>query len=145
MGMHKAILAVSLLMGLLSCSTAALHMEYQVKVPPQYQMTPLVVPPSGESEPVRYQVSFEAFWWNCVMVRAENLDARCPFLCSGTGAAAAGCTNGAIDAERQIQGLLKKHSRSEVQRYLRTLASTQEAKEKIHPYFQETPKPEKVE
>jgi hypothetical protein len=120
-------------------------MECQVKVPPQYQKTPFVVPPSGELEPVRYQKAFEAFWWNCVTVRAETLDTRCPFLCSGTAAATAGCADGAIDAERQIEGLLSKNSRSEVQRYLRALASTQEAKEKIYPYFQETPRAEKVE
>jgi hypothetical protein len=59
MGIYKAVVKVSVLVGVLSCSPAGLHMEYQVKVPPQYQKTPFIVPPSGESEPVRYQIQLK--------------------------------------------------------------------------------------
>ncbi len=121
------------------------HMICQVKVPSKYQKTPGNPPPNGEPEPIRYQKSFEAFWWNCVMVKANNLDARCPFTCSGTPAAVAGCSDGESDAENKIADLLNKFSRSDVTQYLRSLASTEEAKKKIYPYFQETPQPEKVQ
>ena len=121
------------------------HMMCEVKVPADYQKTPWNPPPNGEPEPIRYQKSYEAFWWNCVMVKANNLDARCPFTCSGTPAAVAGCVDGESDADRQIAASLNKYSRPEVQKYLHSMASTEEAKNKIYPYFQATPQPEKVQ
>jgi len=120
-------------------------MECRVKVPTEYQKTPSNPPPNGEEEPILYKESYEAFWWNCVMVKADNLDARCPFTCSGTPAAAAGCGDGESDADNKIEDLLAKYSRSEVKKYLRALASTEEAKKKIYPYFEGTPQPEKVQ
>ena len=118
------------------------HLVCQVKVPAEYQKTPWNPPPNGKPEPIRYQKSYEAFWWNCVMVKANNLDACCPFTCSGTAADAAGCGDGESDAGSIIAALLTKYSRSEVQQYLRSIASTEEAKKKTHPYFQDTPRPE---
>ena len=47
------------------------HMICQVKVPSKYQNIPGNPPPNGEPEPIRYQKSFEAFWWNCVMVSEQ--------------------------------------------------------------------------
>ena len=79
------------------------------------------------------------------MVKANDLNARYPFACSGTPAAVAGCGDGESDANDKIATLLKKHSRSEVQHYLLSIASTEEAKKKINPYSQETPQPEKVQ
>jgi hypothetical protein len=128
----------------LSCVSHKPYIECRVSVPNEYQKTPWNPPPNGEPEPIRYKTSYEAFWWNCVMVKANNLDERCPFTCSGTPAAVAGCVDGESNADRQITGLMNKYSRSEVQQYLRSLASTEEAKKKIYPYFQETPQPEKV-
>lgn len=142
----KTILVFLLAISILSCATAGPHMVCRVKVPTEYQKTPPWNPsPNGEPEPIRYQKTYEAFWWNCVMVKADNLDARCPFTCSGTPAAAAGCGDGESDAANKIADLLTKYSRSEVKQYLRSLAATEQAKKKIYPYFQETPQPEKVQ
>ncbi len=142
---QRTILISALILPMLSCLSHGPHLECHVTIPSEYQKTPWDPPPNGESEPIRYKKSYEAFWWNCVMVKADNLDARCPFTCSGTPAAAAGCGAGESDADWKIADLLNKYSRSEVQQYLRSLASTEEAKKKIYPYFQETPQPEKVQ
>lgn len=121
------------------------HMSLRchVRVPREYRKTPFNPPPNGEPEPVRYSRAYEAFWWNCVAVRAAKLDGRCPFAASGTPAASAGAVDGAMNADEQIDGLLKHHSPSKVQRYLRTLASTKEAKRAMSPYF-DSPTPERV-
>ena len=52
----------------------------------------------------------------------------------GTPAAAEGASDGAMNAEAQIDQLLKKHSGSIVQQHLRRLASTDEARKKMRPY-----------
>ena len=78
------------------------------------------------------------------MLKAEDLEARCPFTCSGTPAASYGCSDGALDADRQIKQLLKIHDKAKVQRYLQTLASDPEGIEKIKPYFPNGPRAEKV-
>jgi hypothetical protein len=122
--------------------TEGAHLACQVKVLAAYQKTPWNPPPNGEPEPIRYQKTYNAFWWNCVMVKANNLDACCLFTCSGTAADAAGCGDGKSDAGSIIAALHTKLLRSEVQQYLRSIASTEEAKNKIHPYFQDTPRPE---
>jgi len=79
-------------------------------------------------------MAFEAFWWQCIVIRADDLQARCPFAASGTPAAAEGASDGAMNAEAQIDQLLKKHSGSIVQQHLRRLASTDEARKKMRPY-----------
>lgn len=114
-----------------------------VKVPREYRKTPFNPPPNGEPEPVRYTVAYEAFWWNCVAVRAADLRGRCPFLASGTPAASAGAMDGAANAEDQIRRLQRKYAASAVQQYLNTIASQPEAKDKMRPYF-DKPTPEVV-
>jgi hypothetical protein len=69
------------------------------------------------------------------MVRADYLEGRCPITCSGTAAATLGCRDGAIDANRQIDQLLKQFSAAKVQDYLRSLARNPEGLAKILPYF----------
>ena len=64
------------------------------------------------------------------MVRANDLDARCPFACSGTAAASYGCSDGELDASSQIDGLLERYPRQEVQEYLRSYVA-----EHAHKYF----------
>ncbi len=76
------------------------------------------------------------------MVKAKDFSARCPFVCSGTKAASAGCAMGATDADARIARLLHAHSRDEVRRHLRELASKERAKQAIYPYFRQTPRPE---
>jgi hypothetical protein len=71
----------------------------------------------------RYTEAYESFWWNCVMVRAGDLKARCPSLCSGSPAATSGCLDGGTNASQQIDRLLEKHSDREVQSYLRSLVA----------------------
>jgi hypothetical protein len=78
------------------------------------------------------------------MVKAVSLEGRCQFTCSGTPAATYGCSDGAIDAERQIRQLLKVHDKMKVQDYLRSVASDQVGKEKIKSYFPDGPRAEKV-
>ena len=48
-----------------------------------------------------------------------------------------------MNAEEQIEKLLRKYSEQEVQSYLRSLAAQMEAKEKMSPYF-DKPTPEVV-
>ena len=105
--------------------------------------TPFKPPPNGEPETVRYTVAYGVFSWNCVAVRAANLQGRCQFLASGPPAASAGVSDGALNADSQIDRLLKKRVTSEVQKYLRSIASTPAAKWKMRPYFDE-PTPEVV-
>jgi hypothetical protein len=100
-------------------------------------------PPNGQQERVRYKVAYEAFWWNCVSVRAVDLNRRCPFLPSGTPAACAGAWDGETNADEQIEALLKTYPARRVQTYLRSLASSPRAKGKMQPYF-ESPQTEIV-
>lgn len=110
-------------------------MRCRVIVPKEFKTTSPTPPPNGESEAKRYTAAYEAFWWNCVAVRAANLHGRCPFTASGTPAASDGAREGASDADSQIDRLLKTHARAEVQKYLRSIAFTAAAKEKMRSYF----------
>jgi hypothetical protein len=110
-------------------------MKCVVKVPREYRKTTFNPPPNGQPEPVRYSVAYEAFWWNCVAVRAADLRGRCPFVASGTPAASAGAMDGASNAADQIRRLQRKYAASVVQQYLNTIASQPEAKQKMRSYF----------
>ena len=130
---------------LLSCITVSADagptMKCVVNVPREYRKTPFNPPPNGQPEPVRYRVAYEAFWWNCVAVRAADLRDRCPFLASGTPAASGGAMDGATNAEDQIRRLQRKYAASAVRQYLNTIASDPEVKQKMRPYF-DKPTPE---
>ena len=127
------------------CVSQPMHISCQVRVPTEFKKDPPGwMSPTGEPESVRYTESYEAFWWNCFMVKAAGLEGRCPFTCSGTPAATYGCSDGAMDAERQIRQLLNLHDRMKVQDYLRSKTSDKEAKEKIKSYFPDGPEAEKV-
>ncbi|MFC1885113.1 hypothetical protein ACFL2O_10115 [Thermodesulfobacteriota bacterium] len=116
-----------------------------VNVPDEFKQDPPGwIPPNGEPESIRYTKTYEAFWWNCVMVKAEGLGRRCPFTCSGTPGATSGCPDGADDAEKQIMQLLKYHDAKEVMEYLKTLAKNSIGLSKIKPYFPDGPCAEKV-
>jgi hypothetical protein len=119
------------------------NMKCVVKVPKEYRKTPFNPPPNGQPEPVRYTAAYEAYWWNCVGVRAADLRGRCPFVASGTPAASAGAMDGATNAENQIRRLRQKYPASVVQKYLNTIASRPEAKQKMRHYF-DKPTPEVV-
>src|SRR6266566_1857925 len=101
-------------------------LKYNLIVPAEFGDKVVAVAPERD----RYTWAYEAFWWNCVMVKANDLNARCPFICSGTSGAAAGCGAGGSNAEEQISNLLEKFPASQVQNHLRSLASTPEARTK---------------
>ena len=90
--------------------------------------------PNGDPESVRYTKAYEAFWWNCVMVRAKDLGSCCPRVCNGTAGATSGCTEGATNAGAQIDGLLQHYSAATVQAYLRRLGSSPRARHKLSGY-----------
>ena len=139
------VVATLIIVSTVGCATHPLSISCRVRVPAEFQRGPPGwISPTGEPESVRYRKSYEAFWWNCVMVKAENSEGRCPSTCSGTPAASYGCSDGAKDAERQIRQLLTVHDRTKVQYYLQTIASDPEGKEKIKSYFPDGPRAEKV-
>lgn len=138
----KVITMSVLLVGAVASADSGPRMKCRVVVPNEYRRHSLNPSPNGQPESVRYTVAYEAFWWNCVAVRATHLDGRCPFMASGTPAASAGASDGAMNADTQIDELLKKYSARRVGEYLLSIASRSEAKEKMRPYFgKPTPEP----
>jgi hypothetical protein len=131
----------SVLIGTLATAEGSFSIHCRPIVPKKFRNSSSDSP-TGEQEASRYTRSYEAFWWNCVAVRAANMGGRCPFMASGTPAASAGASDGGNDAGSQIDGLLKKHSASAVQKYLGSISSIPSAKQKMHPYFNE-PTPER--
>jgi hypothetical protein len=127
------------------CAHHPLKLSYQVSVPDQFKTDPPGwIPPNGEPEHVRYSKSYEAFYWNCIMVKSKDLQARCPASCSGTAAATFGCFNGGWAADNQVVQLLEAHSAEQVQEYLQTVAARQETIDRIKAYFPEGPQPERI-
>src|SRR6266480_99673 len=131
----KIAIGLTLLFAVVASADSGPRLKCRVAVPKEYRQNPMNPPPNGQPEPVRYTVAYEAYWWNCVAVRAVELDGRCPFMASGIRAAAAGARDGAMNADDQINGLLRKFSARAVQEYLRSIASRPEAKEKMRHYF----------
>jgi len=121
------------------CGVKAIHIAPRTDVPREYRTTSFNPPPNGEPEPVRYRTAYDAYWWNCVFVRAADLSARCPMMCSGTPAAAAGCADGANDADRDIDDATERHREEDVVRYLRSLTERAGAREKLETYFPDGP------
>jgi hypothetical protein len=118
------------------------HLECKVVVPDEYKTQPFP-PPNGQPEWIRYRETYEAFWWNCVAVRAADMNARCPISASGTPAAAAGAGDGAVAAMNGVRDLVKKFGTPVTQAYLKKLASPASMiREKLHGYFDGEPTPE---
>jgi hypothetical protein len=119
-------------------------MIFRVEVPEEFKKSKFA--PNSDPEPVRYTKAYEAFWWNCVMVRGRDLNARCPFVCSGTAAATSGCADGANNADGQIGALLKQFSAKKVQAHLKQLGSAPRARQRLngHGYFRDGPKADDV-
>jgi hypothetical protein len=123
------------------CGSRSPAISCAVEVPSEFRTDPSGwQSPTGEPEFVRYTKAYEAFWWNCVMVRAEDLEGLCPFTCNGTPAAASGCSAGAADADGKINRLLERHSAADALGYLRSLARSSEGASKITPYFPNGPR-----
>jgi hypothetical protein len=135
-----AILPVIVLIAGISAAAEPLKLSCEARVPSAYKADPPGwTSPTGESEAQRYTRAYEAFCWNCVMVKANAIDARCPSSCSGTPAATAGCADGGVQAAEGVSMALRMHPQGEVQRYLRGLASGQEAKRRAASYFPNGP------
>ena len=100
-----------------------LHLECKIIVPPPYQSK--VDPPGfhGTSPFARYSQAYQAFWWNCVAVRAVNINARCPWIANGWASEVQGGADGAMNADNAIDNLVKKYGTQAVQVYLEKLAS----------------------
>lgn len=139
--MRIIFVVIVLFAGLSARADPGPQLVYAPVTPAEGEYTESVPPPNGEPEPVRYLTSYRAFWWNCVMVKAEDLTARCPHACSGTVAATYGCSDGEMDAYTQIRGLLEHYPRPDVRRYLRSYVAENDAAGKIKPYFNHGPKP----
>ena len=132
---RTAMLAVLLTAGVGAAATP-LRLSCNVQVPSGYLVDPPGwESPTVESEAQRYTRAYEAFWWNCIMLKATAMDARCPSSCSGTPAATAGCADGGVQATEAVSLALREHPPVSVQRYLRTLASEPKAKRKTASYF----------
>jgi hypothetical protein len=127
--------ALAVLMPAIVASETAASMHCEVNVPERYRNQQETAAPNAQTDAQRYTEAYEAFWWNCVTVRSADYDARCPFLTSGTPAASSGARDGAANADAQIDALGKKLSRPSLQNYLRAIASTPAATDKMRPYF----------
>ena len=146
--MKKICLLISITLSsifIMGCDSNPLSISCTVTVPEKFRQDPPDwKPPNGEPESIRYITAYEAFWWNCVMVKAEDIEGRCPFTCSGTPAASDGCSDGAINAENQISQLFENHDVYEVTKYLKVLAQDPASIEKLNAYFPDGPRAEIV-
>lgn len=111
------------------------RLEYTIKIPPECGNQ---ISPNGEPENKRYTTAYEAFWWECIKTKSDNLDNRCEDSCSGTSCATYGCSDGGFNAESQINKMVSKYGKESSQRYLKKLSNTKECKEKTKPYFEES-------
>jgi hypothetical protein len=119
--------------------------SYRITVPVEFGSDPPGwVSPTGESEAARYTKAYKAFWWNCLRVKSQNLQARCPLTCSGTPGATYGCSAGACAAEARLQSLLSRATPTEVQSYLAKAAFTPEVERDMGGYFPDGPQEERV-
>jgi len=82
------------------------RMQYTMKIPPQCGNQ---ISPNGEPENKRYATAYDAFWWQCIKVKSENIDNRCESSCSGSSCATYGCFEGGVDAENEIRKLINNY------------------------------------
>ena len=58
------------------------RLPYRINVPTEFRRDPPGwLPPNGEPERVRYRTAYEAFWWNCTILKSRDLEDRSPRLC----------------------------------------------------------------
>jgi hypothetical protein len=139
----RLFVVVTALTAALSCSPPHVSFVPNPRVPQEFT-DPSTATPTGEPESVGYTRAYEAFWWNCALVRANDLSARCPFMCSGTPAAAEGCAQGSTDADRAIRDAIKRYGPSDARDSLRSLAKRPDGREKLRAYFLNGPTAESV-
>lgn len=97
-------------------------LNHRIDVPAEFR--------SGLSEPgfgwetsdiARYIEGYERMWKSCVKIAAKDIRAvaTCPFVCSGTPAAAAGCAAGAEAVQTKLEAEITRCGGARVQEYLR--------------------------
>ena len=121
-----------------ACTAGSPRIKPNLKVPAEFEHQDFE-PPTGESERVRYLKAYQAFWYNCVTLLSEDIDARCPFTCSGTPAESAGCANGGTEAWNQIRDSIESYGEPGTQQVLRLIAALPETKAQMAAYFGEHP------
>jgi len=130
------------LLGIVAAACATdrprIHIHPDLKVPAEFALQTIETP-AGESERFRYLNAYEAFWYNCLAMLAENLDARCPASCGGTPAAGAGCARGSADASNQTKDATTSYGAARTQQALRLITADPEAMAKRAAYFGERP------
>ena len=116
------------------------RLPYRINVPGEFRQDPPGwVPPNGEPERVRYSKAYEAFWWNCAILKSQDLDVRCPDSCSGTPAATFGCADGGTDASNAIGALVREHGKDRAKRLLERRVQEKAGYSKIEYYFPDGP------
>lgn len=121
------------------------RLSLRITVPAEYQdqSAELTTPPDGDTERGQYREAYTAFWWNCTILKSSDTSARCPFMCSGTAAAAAGCQDGAVDSENQIAALEKKYGPARTREFLALRIAEDDGYSKIRSHFPYGPSREK--
>ena len=117
-----------------ACTPGSPRIKPSLEVPTEFERQP-IESPAGESERLRYLKAYEAFWYNCVTLLADDLGAQCPSTCSGTPATTAGCANGGTDARQQVKDSIESNGESRTQQVLREIAARLENQAKIAAYF----------
>jgi len=99
--------------------------------------------PTSEPPASRYRLAYESFYWNCVAIKARDVAARCPSVCSGTPAASAGCSDGATDSDKMIDDLVRRVGGEDAIRALASRVSMADAQECVRRYFPAGPQPDR--
>jgi hypothetical protein len=129
-------LALVVLGSAMSIGCAMPNVDPHPAVPAEHRRTVLDgSDPTSEPPASRYRVAYESFYWNCVAVKAQDERARCPFVCAGTPAASAGCSDGATDSEKMVKELVRRLGIEGARRTLGSRVTMPDAQERIRRYF----------
>ena len=133
------------LLGLIVAFGCAPRLQPHPTVPAAYGRTIVnASDPTPEAPALRYRLAYESFWWNCVTLKADDEDDRCPFVCSGTAAAAAGCAEGAMDSESMVRDLIRRVGAAKAKDRLHSRVAMPDARQSIRRYFPSGPERERI-
>jgi len=96
-------------------------MDHQINAPPQYRSGQNEALDWSYSDIARYISRYDERWWNCIRVRAVDIDAVCLTMCSGTPAASQGCADGALAASERIDQNIARFGKHRTQKSLQIL------------------------
>jgi hypothetical protein len=134
--MTRTLLAFGALLGGLVTIGCAPSIDPHPTVPAEHNRTaPDSSDPTTDPPASRYRLAYASFYWNCVAVKAQDGNARCPFDCSGTPASSAGCSAGAMDSEKMIDGLIRRLGVEGARHTLETRVTMPDAQASIRRYF----------